>query len=366
MSYVDAPRDSALLVILGAGASFDAVSDLSLDRRPPLTNGLVSDSNLTRAVLQKYPRATPVYDYLNREIKGSSWGDKAQSLEGSLRRYQSLAHANPLVTSHMSAFRFYLRDLLFDASKNVVQQRSRVTNFVTLARECVQWSRETGRIVCFVSFNYDPLLEWGLQQVDRFEPLNLADYVAGPNYYVVKPHGSILWNWPDTSQEFGYDIQALSHAIEDGDPDNLPNPPIITSATSTNLVSVGAAKRYSYYPAIALPYDTGKNFVWPKEQDDLFADPKLLTTETTFSSGIFGRVLSIGWRGSEPHFLERLRRLLAPSADFWTVTQGDRSHDEVVDALKSLSPYAGVVYREGGFSTFLDDKALPTVFDWSP
>jgi hypothetical protein len=320
---------------------------------------------MTKEILKKYPAATPVYDYLAREIKESKWGDKAQSLEEALRNYRGFAATNRQVVAQISAFRFYLRDLLFKAATNVFDERSGVTNYVTLARECIQWARQTGRIVCFVSFNYDPLLEWALEQVDRFDPLQLRKYVAGPEYYVLKPHGSILWNWPDVSRPFNNDIMALRYAIEEGDPDALVDPEIYTSAAPKFLVkSDRTGEAHSCYPAIALPYDRDKVFAWPSEQDALFAEPSLLTEETTFSNGVFGRVLTIGWRGAEPHFLSRLNRLVMPNSELWTVTQGDGSANDVVNALKKVLPGAGVVYREQGFSTFLDDKALRAALDW--
>jgi hypothetical protein len=365
VEYINGDYGKGLLVILGAGASYDAVSGMSVDRRPPLTNGLVTDTQMTKEILKKYPAATAVYDFLDRETKGSQWGDKAQSLEEALRRYQSRAVSNPRVVTQMTAFRFYLRDLLFRAATNVVEERSGVTNYVTLARECIQWARETSRIVCFVSFNYDPLLEWALQEIDGFDPLGMPNYSSGPDYYVLKPHGSILWNWPDVTQVFQNDNTAMQYAIDDGKPQDLVDPEISISASPVYRVK-GQATGHEHccYPAIALPFDRDKVFVWPTEQDNLFADAAAVIGGRTFSNGVFGRVLSIGWRGSEPHFLGRLTRLVSPTADLWTVTQGDSSHDEVVDALRGVLPGTGVVYRENGFGGFLDDMALSSALDW--
>ena len=71
-------------------------------------------------------------------------------------------------------------------------------------------------------------------------------------------------------------------------------------------------------PALALPIDGKSDFVWPPEQLERL---KLL-------QGMVTRLVTIGWRAAEPHFLELLRPLVRQDARCLVVTGGPDGESE--------------------------------------
>jgi len=68
-----------------------------------------------------------------------------------------------------------------------------VTNFATLLREIDRWRHEAKEQVCFVTFNYDTMLEDAMEQVLRLNVGDMNSYHSWSNYSLFKLHGSINW-----------------------------------------------------------------------------------------------------------------------------------------------------------------------------
>src|SRR5262249_32814330 len=126
--------------------------------RPPLTQGLVTEGGLTGITLDRYQACRPLVDYLRRQL---SQAEQPLTLEHALHSYEEHARTAPMIKRHITAFRFYLRDLLWSCTDYIDAPElvAGVTNYVTLVRRLTHWAGRRLACICYVSFNFDLLLE---------------------------------------------------------------------------------------------------------------------------------------------------------------------------------------------------------------
>jgi hypothetical protein len=213
---------------------------------------------------------------------------------------------------------------------------------VTLLDLIDQWLPGYGS-VCLVTFNYDLLIEHALNY-KRIAINSLTDYISHPSYKLIKADASINWGRevrspmidPDKSPiqvafEMIERIEELEFADEfvwtgDHDMGRLPN------------------QGMSVFPALAIPLVAKSDFECPKAhqealQECIPAVPKILV---------------IGWRGAEKHFLELLSKLDGKTKIPGLVVAGDRGRaSEVIVGLSRASDRITWSASEGGFSDFV-------------
>jgi len=188
-----------LLSILGAGASFDSVGHLRPpnlgpdieEDRPPLAKDLFANR-------REFVRA--MQDFHECKALASILRPDGVSVEGELAKIQELAVSNVYPPAHkeLMAVRFYLQ---LDISECELRWGSRhhgITNYATLLREIERWRIEGGEPhVCFVTFNYDRMLEHAIAQVLDFKIDRMSSY-SQQHYSILKLHGSTNWAHPIT------------------------------------------------------------------------------------------------------------------------------------------------------------------------
>jgi hypothetical protein len=350
---MDIPYSSALLVILGAGASYDSLSGFQA-MAPPLSDQLANSSDLADSLLSVYPRARPVVSELRRSLEdrdSSESSVRSLTLEQTLRIYRDRSKTNQETLKQLTAFRFFLRDLLYQSALQIRNSRGGINNYTRLISDVYQWALDRDRTVCLVNFNYDPLLEWACSEEYRFNPSKWSDYSGRGPIYLLKPHGSVLWSLEDQSvapTPNGFP----STLIEIGEPETTKGFELRTSGSPIDSVSAGGNQKRVVYPGLAMPIDGNKDFLWPNDQEELLTEG--------MPNGVFGKVLTIGWRGNEPHFVPLLRRLVPSTADLWMVT-GDSSTDsaEIEQNLQTIIfPTTGRVTLTSGFSGFINSGHL--------
>ena len=341
-------RRDTLLIILGAGASYDClppgcddsvpltIGDLPTlpmaQARPPLTQQLASARPLTNWLLDRWPSAAPVIDDLRRRLDDRDNADLALTLERALANYpQVQAEVIPEVKRHMLAVRFYLRDLLWAVTDYMTapQLTGGITNHLTLLRAAMAWRSRGHRDVVFVSFNYDLLLEHAIGRWSTFNLTDITSYLADPLLSVLKPHGSVQWHWTSEHREYSSSLHehglksielAMSEAnLEDMELRCLSPPP--HSPHSTSL-----SNRRFHVPALALPVDDKSEFIWPDEQANRFRALQ----------GSVSRLLTVGWRAMEPHFLDLLQPVLRNDAKVVVTAGGRNGPDEADEAQDRL------------------------------
>ena len=134
-----------LLVIFGAGASYDSAPDFAPPQpqagqqnfgppptppnprefwRPPLTSQLFLDSNGEfGGIVRNYPKLLPILPHLRRPSSD-------RSVEEELEAWQAEASGDPERKRQLFSIRYYLHDLLLKVSTEWLKQTSDVTNYV--------------------------------------------------------------------------------------------------------------------------------------------------------------------------------------------------------------------------------------------
>jgi hypothetical protein len=344
-----------LMVIFGAGASYDSVPTYlppptpiqphggdapNKHHRPPLANELFENRPLFAQTMQLYPECEPIIPRL-RALNG-------ETVESALQDLQEKAEQYPRGHCQLAAIRYYLSHTK-DLWTNVA---CGVTNYKTLLDQ-IERAHRDDELVCLVTFNYDTMLEDALADFDLKIQV-LADYIDAHRFYrVFKPHGSTNWvrlvrapKLEATSTNVAVARQALIQ--------RAPELQLSSDFRMANLQSTAWLEGWPVFPAIAIPVDKKSHFECPQEHlDELTA---LLPKVT--------KLLLIGWRATEAHFLELLKIHLKKGVRLYTVAGSEMESANINRALQTALPgiFSGSVIdpdRNGtGFTNFVLSRRL--------
>ena len=323
-----------LMVVFGAGASYD--SDPSrrpsdhppLPNRPPLATELFQNRAPFAGAIQLYPRCQAVIPRLRHP--------RNETVESVLQHMQDEAAEYPVRHRQLAAVRYYLQTILSQCAAHWLAEATGVTNYKTLLDQIERW-RKRSECVGLVTFNYDTLLEAALPDVG-LDFSGLADYVKHPHYKVIKLHGSVNW----------------SREVETAPSIPRPTPgELIESAAdlkiSERYVMTPSAQAQAkvLFPAIAIPVESKSTFECPPEHLEVLGD--LLPKVT--------KLLVIGWRATEDHFLELLKEKLPRRLRVMVVAGSQTSAEEPIKRLRAKLDPAGfdAAYHRpfGGFTEFI-------------
>ncbi len=227
-----------------------------------------------------------------------------------------------------------------------------ITQYTRLVPRCYEWAAQNNSHVCFVSFNYDMLLETALVNHCPFNPAMPESYFSCDYASVLKPHGSVNWAWRHLGvgkrNSIAYS-EAATLGIDAGEPDDVMGELVMRQGLDNVIGEPGGS--WVAYPAIALPTTDKAGCIWPEEQASFF-DRFILR---------FDRVISIGWRAAEPHFTFLLAPLIRPDATVLIVTGGENAHDdsEEVASHFTLGPSGALYQYTNGFGALGDEKWEP-------
>jgi len=363
-----------LMVIFGAGASYDSAPDFPPPQpqagqqnfglpppppnpreiwRPPLTPRLFLDSNGEfGAIVRNYPKLLPILPHLRRPSSG-------RSVEEELEARQAEANGDAERKRQLFSIRYYLHDLLLKVSTEWLKQTSDLTNYVMLLDQIRHLS--TGNdAVCLVTFNYDGLLDRAMRSFNyKTVPLEHC-FEAHPTLKLFKPHGSVEWaRFVDAPPNTRLGVDQL---IEQADSIKLSDEYLLANASDP--VSIHSFGR-PIVPAIAIPVQTKTEdtFEWPAHHRAYLE--QLLPSVT--------KILIIGWQAKEAHFLKLLREKL-PAGGLTQITQLQvvgRDHAEAGNILKQFTAdvrrnvkkfHAGPA--QGGFSQFVAERLVDFLFNY--
>ncbi len=327
-----------LMVILGAGASFDSAAskrlpDAEYDTetikyRPPLAKDLFSDRPAFSDSLKRYGRMRGIVTQLRSAAPN-------KTIESVLQKLQSERDKNLERYNQLAAVRFYLRDMLRDCQESWLNLISRVTNYGTLV-DAIQSEPKLPKPVCFVTFNYDTLLELAFSDAGiRFNHVN--DYTQRGDFKVFKVHGSIDWGRQveniEPFQGVFQDLIAREKMI-----DEAPRMKLTQSFVKSGN-NVDSSNR-PLFPAIAIPVESKSEFECPQDHVDCLVQ---LLPDTS-------KILVIGWRAMEMNFLELLGKFTRKPISAMAVC-GPK--DESVAALDRIGKHVQISDRlttDGGFT----------------
>jgi hypothetical protein len=334
-----------LLVIFGAGASYDSIASLTnignAVGRPPLARHLFTATY--DGYVERHPVAGPLIAHLRELPDGTN-------LEAELDRIQTEEVPRSFTRRRqVIALRYYLRDVLTVAAK-FEKEAPAQTNYHRLVDRLMRWQEGTGAPIALVSFNYDTMLERAVSVVAGIPFPDLASYVANEKLRLFKPHGSVNWgrvianDVSITKNRSPEDTEAAVLDLAGKSGLELTNEYSVAE-TSSNPTVGGR----TLLPALTVPIQQKLDFECPPAHIDLLRQ----------SLRELKWVLSIGWRAGEQNFL-KLWRESEPYTQPRLISGNGRaeSGEAVVNSLK----VAGLRFSEtnvtGSFTQLLKDDTL--------
>jgi hypothetical protein len=245
-----------LMVVMGAGASFDSVPEIdwsaaqrleSVETRPPLAKELFAAVNRPR-LFGKAARAHPNIRGLIASLQriAVAGGNIEDALQAHAERLD-----DPVAIRERLELRYYLRSVVKNSCSEWWGLSSTVTNHDALIHRIDSFRRNTGESVLIVTFNYDDFIERALDAIGvQFKGPD--DFMKGPDYYLAKLHGSVNWeqiaelpNWG------GSEPETVRRAGE--------------LRLTGRLANAGEVRDFPALPAIAVPIRRKQEFECPSD-----------------------------------------------------------------------------------------------------
>jgi len=338
------------IIIFGAGASYDYVREELKDsrRRPPLAKDLFKTAHFEE-IISKYPNVSALASYV---ISALERGDDVEQCLSAI--YETAKKQNNFVRKkQIIELMYYLHDLFQEISKSY---RHATNNY----SDIICHINDKGCGGCFVTFNYDVLLdlEMGFDyKKNELESLNV--YIEKP-IKLIKLHGSCDWvnylragdlsSFPGITQQDSIEYLRL---VPDIIFDEAPGSPTLYRRKDYKYSSHG--NTHHFYPALAIPLVGKDKFVCPKQH----IEQLIIQIQNT------NRILIIGWKAADEALLSLLCQNIKNPTHITVVNKEDDKLFEVtkkrLEVLKNN--VAGVEIKieniPMGFSNFMSsDKVI--------
>jgi len=268
-------------------------------------------------VMRIFPDCLPIVPLLRGNVP----------VEQQLAAFEQQAQKYPTRHRQLLAVRFYLHTMLSRCEQSWSNRHGGITNYATFLDAIRRWKEEFNQKVCFVTFNYDTMLERAMEQVlgMKFdlgsEGIALGAYISHPEYKVIKLHGSVDWGLEVTVPHLPKSpYELLNHAAELK----------ITGRFMKAGPNVHLGNRVVGFPALAIPVEKKSEFMCPEDHKETLVS--LLPSVT--------KIIAIGWRASEQHFLSLLKNRLTglkDDVDLMVVSGDAKGMAETVNNL-SIGP----------------------------
>jgi len=336
------------MVIFGAGASYDSlasalpngVSHGAKFSRPPLAKQLFWTDRYFAQWLDYFPECHPVIPYLQG----------ADNLEHTLEALQEEARTDSQRLRQITATRFYLQLMIENCGNDWKSETRGITNYVTLLDQ-LRRHRKPGDPVLLVTFNYDKMIEDALPSVGVAVD-ELSHYISDDAFKLFKLHGSVNW----------------AHEVETEIP-NLPerNPWDVAKELIHRVADLQISNRYRMvvgqpiskvediplFPAIAIPVENKSGFKCPSDHVDcLRAHLEMVT-----------KILIVGWRATERHFLDLLRGAVTDKIPVQVVAGGRGPGEEVLSHFAAAGISVLGEALDAGFSHYVLNRTAEQFFE---
>jgi hypothetical protein len=362
-----------LLVVFGAGASFDSspTHPLGIDgmgrlvddayraeRRPPLAKELFANRPIFATALDSFPQCKTIVPWLRQPQVMTG----QRSVEAVLSEIEDQANSYSRGKIELAAVRCYLQRAINACQIQWREVTRGITNYLTLLREIDRMQTSCEPVV-LVTFNYDNLLEDALHDLGHTQN-QMADYVdESKRYRVFKLHGSVDWaqlveNELPANLNRSDPETILRHLAEHAAELKISNKFI-----KCHPSSMGLDGAYPVFPAIAIPVEKKNQFACP----ETFIE-KLVELLPNIS-----KILVIGWRATEGHFLTLLDQHLPAGVQICIVAGRSSSNflspakstiDSIYGALTARPPLQPEIY-DGGFTDFLVSGHVRSVLNFT-
>ena len=354
---------ASVLVIIGAGASYDCVSRnrpggwITPGLRPPLTQDVFRDDDHTRPILSKYDGARLLATNIRIDLQNG------KQLEPLLRVLAD--NSERPVARQFPEIALYLQEFFSEISTYTDQP----ANYNRLAQALFTAIPRFDRI-CFVTMNYETLLDDvvfpNYFEVNR-QDVTIDSYISDA-VLLVKLHGSINWiRKLGVSQKFDrrlhYTDADYLGLIRDLTTDGLKRglePQIHLKNPAERLYKeLKSDENYRYmeisYPAISVPLGTyDKYFACPREHVDALEQflPECKN------------VLVIGTSGKDEDLLTLLQEKLPPVLTLHIVEVDPSAFDATYRNLNNVPQFQVAAGKyTGGFTDFIMDGGIQAFLD---
>jgi hypothetical protein len=353
-----------LMVIFGAGASFDSCPTYTGDSgppgatttdifnrfyRPPLAKDLFANRPLFIQSLDAFPQCNAIIPRLRApEVVGGQ-----RSIETVLQEIEGETNTYPRARQELAAVRCYLQRAISQCETQWRATTRGVTNYLTLLRN-IESKRNTNEPVCLVTFNYDTLLEAALDDLG-LGIKKMEDYTHRPVLFrVFKPHGSVNWARrvernlpPNVNVKNPHAV--LKYLIE-----TAALPSSSTEIELCNQATMELLDGGPGFPAIAIPVEKKGSFECPPD----------MINQLKSALPSVSKILVIGWRATEDHFLDLLRRNLKPGVLIYVVgadgPDAEKIRVHIQEALTDNSP-SSLAEQINGFTEFVRGRLIENI-----
>jgi hypothetical protein len=248
----------------------------------------------------------------------------------------------------LAAVRFYLQEVIQTVTDVWQKDFQGVTNYSILADRLERWSAAKNEPVLWVNFNYDTLQEQGLDDVIRFRPVKVEDYVRLDRHKVVKPHGSVNWVHPIVDPDPNVSYGGNGNWVAEQMIDRFGQISIGTEIRVTHPGNFASDGR-GLFPAMTIPVRAKAAFECPAEHVEALRSG---LSETRL-------LLVIGWAGNEENFLRVCRESLPKGQYRIHVVSGDQpGAANTARMLESRFVKGPLSTSSNGFTGFLSDGSL--------
>jgi hypothetical protein len=343
-----------LLLVLGAGASFDAVPDRPagtvFDHRLPLANEMFENRPEFRNDLAAFPE-------LNAAIPHLINIPDSETIETRIQRLQDQAdNADAARAQQLIAMRFYLSNMIWRCEQRLHETARGITNHLTLLDE-IQRRTALDEQVFIVTFNYDCLIERALND-NRFE--SIRGYTQHERYKLIKLHGSANWGRRLVKDPiFSGGGGAPNHQIVRSLIDIAPTIELRHEYFVVQDPRIPVLDGFPVVPAIAIPIQHKSDFECPQEH---------VVALTDFLPRVT-KILVIGWKAAEDAFLQLLAKNLkitsvAKNNPSITIVGGSDADTETTKAnLENRGIRGNFTLYGNGFTSFSQSINTTNSFD---
>ena len=212
-----------------------------------------------------------------------------------MEKLSSHSKGYPERLQQLLSVRFYLQHMIKQTGDRWHQTSGGRTNYRTLFDEIHRLVKPSAP-VCLVTFNYDLLIEQSLA-LDGIDFPQISDYVTGARFLLFKLHGSVNWarevDAPRITNLERSPWEIFRQLVEAAASLEMSSRYVKINAGGAPLV---ASESSAALPAIAIPLLGKSEFECP---------PQHLTRLQGILPEIT-KLLLIGWRAREAHFLNLL------------------------------------------------------------
>lgn len=237
------------VVVLGAGASYDASNDTVAQMslwRPPLAVQLFDFTGNRwelEGLTDSYLGAKAVAVQLRTKLR--QLGDRGESSWNIEQELAELAtHKDARIKQEFKHVPPFLRDYLQKVSEEF---RGVAGNYVMLARQLIA---EANNRVVFVSLNYDTLLERALESFDTGHSFatSIESFVNHLDFKLIKPHGSVDWRIPISNRT----TMQWAPAVGQLDLSTVQTLPITVGRSAFEIIRI-SDNNQRWYPLLTAP-----------------------------------------------------------------------------------------------------------------